>query len=239
MEWKNQVVRKLVFSASVEIRNSTQNSQFFTLWQFFLRRGVMPPINCIEKNGKKGAADVEAMFVDVTLANSSSMRWKVGGGLRWEMKGCLLKWQGFLSAVLTTWLLSQVWQADPARGTLSWYFSSPPSIDQFSSFTLPLLWKWCESKQNTQHKLQSNAIQIYSAVIGRSFLKTSHLSIQIRLCCLKNVAGMAYKPRGPPEVDKNRQKPRRVGLCEKYHRFDQQKMWQCLPKKCLQASKLR
>ena len=29
---------------------------------------------------------------------------------------------------------------------------------------------------------------------------------------------MAYKPRGPPEVEKNRQKPRRVGLCEKYHR---------------------
>ena len=32
---------------------------------------------------------------------------------------------------------------------------------------------------------------------------------------------MAYKPRGPPEVEKNRQKPRRVGLCEKYHRSDQ------------------
>ena len=192
------------------------------------------------ENGKKGAADVEAMFVDVTLANSSSsMRWKVGGGLRWEMKGCLLEWQGFLSAVLTTWLLSQVWQADPARGTLSWYFSSPPYIDQFSSFTLPILWKWCESTQNTQQKIKSSAIKICFAVIGKSFLKTSHLSIQIRLCCLKNVAGMAYKPRGPPEVDKNRQKPRRVGLCEKYHRFDQQKMWQCLPKKCLQASKLR
>ena len=35
----------------------------------------------------------------------------------------------------------------------------------------------------------------------------------------KKISGMAYKPRGPPEVDKNRPKPRRVGLCEKYHRF--------------------
>ena len=39
--------------------------------------------------------------------------------------------------------------------------------------------------------------------------------------CPKDPAGMAYKPRGPPEVEKNRQKPRRVGLCEKYHRSDQ------------------
>ena len=30
--------------------------------------------------------------------------------------------------------------------------------------------------------------------------------------------GIGYKPRGPPEVEKNRQKPRRIGLCEKYHR---------------------
>ena len=30
--------------------------------------------------------------------------------------------------------------------------------------------------------------------------------------------GIGYKPRGPPEVDKNRPKPRRIGMCEKYHR---------------------
>ena len=42
-----------------------------------------------------------------------------------------------------------------------------------------------------------------------------------KACCSRGAAGMAYKPRGPPEVEKNRQKPRRVGLCEKYHRSDQ------------------
>ena len=30
--------------------------------------------------------------------------------------------------------------------------------------------------------------------------------------------GIGYKPRGTPEEDKNRPKPRRIGLCEKYHR---------------------
>ena len=30
--------------------------------------------------------------------------------------------------------------------------------------------------------------------------------------------GLDYKPRGPPEVDKNRKKPWKIGLCEKYHR---------------------
>ena len=31
--------------------------------------------------------------------------------------------------------------------------------------------------------------------------------------------GLEYKPRGPPEVEKNRKKPWRIGMCEKYHRI--------------------
>ena len=30
--------------------------------------------------------------------------------------------------------------------------------------------------------------------------------------------GLEYRPRGPPEVEKNRKKPWRIGMCEKYHR---------------------
>ena len=30
--------------------------------------------------------------------------------------------------------------------------------------------------------------------------------------------GLEYKPRGPPEEEKNRKKPWRIGMCEKYHR---------------------
>ena len=39
-----------------------------------------------------------------------------------------------------------------------------------------------------------------------------------RIILEEMMPGIGYKPRGPPEVDKNRPKPRRIGLCEKYHR---------------------
>ena len=70
----------------------------------------------------------------------------------------------------------------------------------FQIFFSNILLKWCISEQNTQ---QCGLIK-----------QKNKVRVQIY------VAGMAYKPRGPPEVDKNRQKPRRVGLCEKYHRSD-------------------
>ena len=38
---------------------------------------------------------------------------------------------------------------------------------------------------------------------------------------MATIPGIGYKARGPPEVEKNRPKPRRVGLCEKYHRSHQ------------------
>lgn len=39
-----------------------------------------------------------------------------------------------------------------------------------------------------------------------------------RIILEEMMPGIGYKPRGPPEVDKNRPKPKRIGLCEKYHR---------------------
>ena len=37
----------------MEFRNATQESLFLTLWFFFCKDFIVPPINCIEKNAKR------------------------------------------------------------------------------------------------------------------------------------------------------------------------------------------